>query len=208
MRIISSGGQAALDRGRCDSRALLKLMPSGSDPLCLWDDRGPISYNGDVYLGRPGRFTCSPITSSGDYSVRNMDVTLSGIDATAIGMVESSLWHQRPILLYRAIISVDAPQILNISPEFAGFMDTLEWGEVVNGVTSLVLHCESSSREYSRTGARTASDADQRERDPNDGILRYAQSAVSTTVEWGTSPQAPPKQKQSSGLLGFLDKIF
>ena len=207
MRIFSSGAQTALDSGRCDSRALVKLMPSGTDPLCLWDDRGNISYGGDIYVGRPGRFTCSPVSSTGDYSARNFDITLSGLDPEAIGLVESAAWHQRPILFQRAIISVDAPQILNISPEFAGFMDTAEWGEVVDGLTSLIIHCESSSREYSRTGSRTASNADQRQRDPNDGFLSFSQSAVSTTIQWGTSPQAPPKQKQG-GFLGFLRDLL
>ncbi len=207
MRDMSDAAQAALDSGHFEFRAFVKLSPAGSAPLAIWDDRGNLVYNGDTYVGKPGRFRLSGASSSTDYSVRNLDITLAPGDPDAIALVEATQWHQRPALVYRAIISKDSPQLLSLSPEFGGFMDTIEWPEAVNGQATLIAHCESSSREYARTGARTASDADQRERDANDAFLSFQESAQSTTIDWGNNPQAPPKQK-SGGILGFLDKIF
>lgn len=203
MRTLSSDTIAILRSKRFKLRTLLNLMPDGVDPLCLWDDRGRISYGGDVYIGKPGRFTLSPISSSADFSIRNMDVTLSGLDQQAVAMVESAEWHQRPILRQRAAIAVDRPQILLVEEEFAGFMDQIEWGEVIDDKTSLIIHCESTAREYARKGSRTASDADQRQRDPEDAILSYQASAVSQTIDWGPNPQKPPQQQKS-----WLQKVF
>jgi hypothetical protein len=205
MRTVSNDALAALRSGRFKLRTLIKLEPSDTDPLCLWDDLGSIIVDSDVYVGKPGRFTVSPISSSADYSIRNMDVTLSGLDPTAVGLIESTVWHQRPILRQRAVISVDRPQILNLVEEFAGFMDQIEWGEVIDDKATLIIHCEDTGREYTRKGSRTASDADQRQRDADDGFLSFAGSAVTTTIDWGPNPQAPPKQQDNRT---FFERVF
>lgn len=208
MRVITAEAQAALDTGRFAVRALVKMVPGAPDsPLCLWDDLGSIVVGGDTYLGAPGRFTIEPSASTKDLSARNLNVVFSALDPLVVPMVEGSNWHQRPILVQRVIIAIDTPQILNVFPEFAGFMDQIFWSEAVDGQATLKVQCESASREYSRTGSRTSSDADQRERDANDGFFRYSVSAVSQSIDWGRSPDAAPKQKKS-GFAGLLDKIF
>lgn len=205
MRIVSNDALDALRSDRFRVRTLLKMMPDGVNPLCLWDDRGRIAVGSDIYIGRPGRFTVSPITSSTDFSIRNMDVTISALDPEVVPMIESLGWHQRPVLRQRATISIDRPQILNLSEEFVGFMDQIEWGERTASSATLIVHCEDTGREYSRKGTRTASDADQRQRDSKDAFLSYNGSAVSRTVDWGPNPQPPPKQTQSKSLI---EKIF
>lgn len=207
MRVISDQALAALASKRFMARALVKMIPDGDDPLCLWDGEGTITVDGDVYVGKAGRFTITPAASVLDLSVRNLTITFSGLDPVIIGMIDGIEWHQRPIEIRRAIISVDAPQILNLTTEYVGFMDKIVWKEGAAGKPStLSLYCESASREYARAGTRTASDADQRTRDPDDGFFSFAASATSTTVDWGQQPQTAPKQ--SGGILGFLDKIF
>ncbi len=165
MRDISDAAQAALLSGRCRIRTLLKAMPDGDDPFCIWDDNGSISFDGDVYVGKPRRFTIESSGSSADFSIRNLTVNLSGVDPQAVALVDSTQWSQRPILVQRAVIALDQPRVLNIIPEFAGFMDQIEWEEDVDGTSILKLTCESTSREYSRTGTRTTSDVDKRESD-------------------------------------------
>jgi hypothetical protein len=204
MRDISDTARMALESGRFEYRALVKLAPAGVAPFCIWDDRGDIVYGGDTYIGKAGRFALTGAGSSSDYSVRNLDITLASGDPDALAKIETTQWHQRPALVYRAIIAKDTPQILSVTPEFGGFMDTIEWPEAVGQPGAFIIHCESSSREYARTGARTASDADQRQRDAVDNFLSWQTSAVSTTIDWGRAPQAPPKQKQSSGFLSIF----
>jgi len=205
MRIISSDALDALNSGRFGVRVLVKLSPSGADPLCFWDDIGSVSYGGDTYVGMAGKFTIDPSTSSKDLSIRNLNITFSGLDTDIIGMIDGVAWHQRPVLVQRAIFAIDTPQILNVIPEFSGFMDQINWTEEIGGNATAVLQCESASREFSRSGSRTASDADQRTRDSDDAFFASAAAAVSQTIDWGTNPQA---QKKPGGLAGFLSKIF
>lgn len=206
MRIISSQAQEALDTGRFAVRCLCKIMPIGSAPLCFWDDVGTITLDGDDYVGAPGRFTIDASVSSSDLSSHSLQLTFSGLDAAAVAIVEGYQWHQCPVLVQRVIIATDAPQVLHVVPEFSGFLDVMTWTERAGGTSTLVLSCESAAREMSRSGARTSSDADQRERDPTDGFFSFAASAVNETINWGQAPEQAPAKK--GGLAGLMDKIF
>jgi len=207
MRVISSEAIAALDSGRFAVRSLLKvtLATSPSEPFCIWDDLGTLEVDGDIYIGKAGRFTLEATISGQDLTIRNLDVTLSGLDSEVAALIDAQPWHQQPILIQRAIIATDTPAILHIMPEFSGALDQMFWREQADGTSSLIFRCESASRELSRSGVRTRSDADQRERDPDDGFFKFAVSAVTTTVDWGRNPQQP---QHKGGLAGLLDKIF
>lgn len=208
MRIISATAQTALDSGRYGVRCLVKISPSGSAPLCFWDDVGSILADGDTYVGAAGRFTIEASVTTADMSSRGLDITFSGLDSAVIAMIDGVIWHQRPVLVQRAIIGVDVPQVLHLMPEFSGFLDKVTWSEAAAGRPStLVLSCESATREMSRSGSRTASDADQRERDSADGFFAFTASSVNTSIDWGQI-QDPAPAKQKGGLSGLLDRIF
>lgn len=204
MRVISSDALAALDSGRFAVRCLLKVVIPGEDPFCIWDDLGTLSFDGDLYEGKAGRFTLEPSVSGQDLTIRNLDVTLSVLDSEVAALIDAQPWHQAPILIQRAIIATEAPAILHVVPEFSGALDQMFWREQADGATTLVFRCESASRELSRSGVRTRSDADQRERDANDGFFKFAASAVNTTIDWGRTPEKPKK----SGVAALWDKIF
>lgn len=207
MRVISAPAIAALQSKAFAVRVLVKMSPVGSPPLCVWDDVGEITSGGDTYVGIAGRFVCKATSSAKDLSIRNIEITFSGLDATVVGMLSGVQWHQSPIAVQRAILAVDSPQTLMLTPEFSGFMDQFEWTEGGQGEpSSLVLRCESISREFGRNGSRTSSDADQRERDASDGLFAFAASAVSKNINWGRQPQQA--QKMASGVIGFLQKVL
>lgn len=205
MRTISTDALNALDSGWFEVRCLLKItLDSPEAPFCIWDDVGNIAVGGDTYFGAAGRFTAQAATSTKDQSVRNLDVTLSGLDADALALISASNWHQRPILVQRAIIAIGAPQVLNLMPEFSGFLDQAIIRETPGGTSTMIFRCESASRAFDRGNARKRSDADQRLRDASDGFFKFAATAVSRPIEWGSVPAQKPK----SGLKALIDKVF
>ncbi len=204
MRTIHSDALAALDSGRFAVRALVKVTIPDEDPFCIWDDVGSLEVDGDIYVGKAGRFTLQPSVSGQDLSIRNLDITLSGLDDEAIAVIDGLQWHQQPIQIQRAIIATESPTLLHLVPEFSGFLDQMFWRESAKGQSTLTFRCESASRELSRSGARTRSDADQRSRDSNDGFYRWATSAITQTVDWGRSPGA----QKRGGIVGWLDRVF
>jgi len=204
MRVLSSQALDALDAGRFGVRTLLKVAPAGEDPFCIWDDVGDLAFDGDTYAGKAGRFTVAPYQTTQDLAARNIDVTLSAIDAEAVQFFLTAPWHQSPITIARALFAADAPQTLHVTVEFAGFVDQMIAANQVDGLATLVYRCESAAREFQRAGARTRSDSDQRQRDPSDGFFKFATSAVNTRIDWGPMPQ----QAKPRGIARLVSKIF
>lgn len=195
MRVLSNDALDALDSGRFRVRCLLYVDMPDND-FAIWDDLGSITVAGITYAGAPGRFTVAQTTSSSDLSTRGCDVVLSGLDTAAANDVESEAWHQRPILISRAVLAESAPQIVHVLPVFAGFLDQLVRKEAGGGQSVLTFKCEASARELSRKGARTRSDADQRKRDATDGFFKHVVSTVNTPISWGTVKVEPQTMQQ------------
>ncbi len=205
MRTIPTLALNALDSGWFEVRCLLKITLDAPEPaFCIWDDVGDVAVGGDTYFGAAGRFTVQSATSAKDQSVRNLDLTLSGLDSQALSLIAASNWHQRPILVQRAIRAVDAPTVLHVVPEFSGFLDQAIIRETPGGISTLTFRCESASRAFDRGNARKRSDADQRLRDPDDGFFAFAAAAINRPIEWGSVPPQKPK----SGLKALIKKIF
>ena len=210
MRIISSQAEGILVSGGI-RRTLIKLAPLGVAPVCVWDDVGPIIYGPDTYLGAAGRFVVELPESTADLSPRGGKITFSALDPAIVGIVESTNWSQRPARVMRLLADPSNPQTLYVDTQFAGFMDVMEWTEAADQSPSkLVLKIESTLREMSRDGSRTASDADQRDRDSVDAFFSFAASAVTKPANWGRQPEQVPQQavQQKSGFGALLDRIF
>lgn len=203
MRVISSTALAALDSGRFRVRALLKV-DSDDGPVALWDDVGNIVVGGVTYAGAPGRFVIGGVSSVADFSARNVDVTLSGLDLTTAAMIDQATWHQRPITIQRAIIAEDAPQVIHLMPYFLGFLDQMVWREKVDGEAIITFRCEASARELMRKGTRTRSDSDQRQRDAADGFFASTVAASTTSIVWGKRPSQPQQQPPRRKILGIF----
>ncbi len=201
MRTISAAALLALQAGRYSRRALVLFETPGGN-AGFWDDGYDIVYGGNTYFALGGAMAITSFASGADFASRSVDVTISGIDPLVAGAVEAEQWHQRPVTVFEAIMAVDSPQILNIDPWFAGFVDQMIRTERIGGTSNLVAKCESIAREFGRKGARTRSDADQRQIDPADGFFKHAASTGNTPINWGTSQ--PPQQTPRS----IFDKLF
>lgn len=208
MRILTSQALAALDSGRFTLRSFLTIdMPGGV--VGFWDDAYDIEISGQTYLATNGGFRISPVPSAGDLGVRSVDVVFSGLDGNVASQVEGEDWHQRAVTISLAIVTIDDPQIISLSQWFTGFADFMSRREQVGGTSDLVFRCEGIGRELARRGARTRSDSDQRQIDPDDGFFKHVVSSSNTPLQWGRAkPQEPPARAKPSGLMGLLDRIF
>jgi len=210
MRIISADAQEALDSGRFTVRCLLSVhMDDPEDVFAIWDDVGDIVVDDVVYKGAAGRFTIQTSVSVKDLSIQNLDVTLSGLDSEVASLIDGAEWHQRPIVVTRAIIATETPTVLHLMPEFSGFLDQMFWKETPGGTSEMRFRAESASREFSLAGARTRSSSDQRQRDSDDGFFDFAASAITTQIDWGRTPEVPGQKKSKpGGIAGLIDRWF
>ena len=200
MRSIGAEALAAMQSGRFGKRTLVYFdIPGGG--AGFWDDGYDIVHGGDTYYGLGGAMTVSPMSSGADFAARAVDVAISGLDTRLAAEVEALAWHQTPVVISEAIIAVDAPQILYVAVWFSGIFDQLVRSETVGGVAQVTAKCESIAREFGRKGARTQSDADQRQIDADDGFYTYAATSGNTPINWGGRPEQPPPKKKFLGLF-------
>ena len=206
MKLFSGTAQAALAAGHFARRPLVWIeMPEES--VGFWDDAYDAEIDDRLYFATYGGWQVTPLASAADLGVRNVSITMSGLDAGVAAEVLSQPYHQRPIYLSRVLISPETLQVLDLTQWFAGFIDQIVRREKLGGLSLLEVRCEGIGRELARSGARTRSDADQRQLDADDGFFEHAVAAGNVPLQWGPHQNAAPKVKPS-GIAGLLDKIF
>lgn len=195
MRIVSAQAQAALDSGRFVERnGFYADMPDGI--AGFWDDSYDIAVGGVDYYGAPGGFTIGTLSSVAGLGARNVDITMSGLNAEIASLILAQPYHQRPVVITRFVMSIDAPQVIHASQWFAGFIDTIARRDKGSGTSTLVARCEDIGRENTRRGARTRSDADQRQIDSDDAFFANVTQSITTEVEWGRMTQTVPSDNR------------
>tara|TARA_R110000868_G_scaffold936_1_gene7122 strand:- start:13010 stop:13615 length:606 start_codon:yes stop_codon:yes gene_type:complete len=196
--VLSSEALAALDTGRFATRnGFYVTMPT--ETVAFWDDAYAATIDSVTYEAGAGVFTIGGFSSGGDLVTRSLDITLSGIDADIASRVMAEPWHQRPVVVSRFVIAIDAPQVIYSKQWFSGFLDVIEWQERAGGASSLVAHCEDIGRELGRKGARTRSATDQRQLAADDAFFDGVVTSITTEINWGrivtTAAQPEPRRK-------------
>lgn len=201
MKVFSSETLAALDAGVFTTRTLV-AVDLAAETFACWDDVYDATIESVTYAGLAGGFTVSPSQSGSDMAARSVDITFSGLDTTIAAEMESQPYHQRPISISRALFSTTTQALLALDPWFTGFIDESVRTETLNGRSNILFRCEGIGRELGRSGARTRSEADQRQIDSADGFFKHQVAATTLSLPWGRATTQPPAQR--SGLFGRL----
>lgn len=201
MRTINAAALAAVATGRFHKRNAIRFdMPGGA--VGFWDDAYEINNASVTYFGLGGAMSITVLGSGADFASRSVDVTISGLDPLVISRVEAQPWHQQPVTIYQVVVPVDTPQLVYFDVWFVGFLDNLKRREQLGGTAQLIGSVESIAREFGRRGARTRSDADQRQIDADDGFYKHAAVAGNTSINWGVRPEQPQQSRKK--LFGIL----
>lgn len=202
MKLFTPEAVAALDAGTFERRQLIWVEMPG-EPVGFWDDAYDAVIDRRTYLATYGGMRMTPFSSGSDFGVRNLTITLAGLDARTQQRVLDQPYHQRPIYALEALILPETQQIIDLTQWFGGIINRIPRRERLGGTSVLDVQCEGYGRDLSRSGARTRSDADQRQLDPLDRFFDQVVPANNVPMIWGRQEQ-PQKPKSSS----WLDKIF
>ena len=177
MLSIPSAVTTAVDSGRFSIRLSVRAeMPTG--PAGLWNETWDAVISGVTYKAMAGNIQIDPVTSSTDLAADKVRVILGGLDPNAAVTFSGADWHQRASVLSLVFLD-DAGAILHVMPRFVGFIDSAQLIDKAGAPSTIEVGMEANNRELSRATGRTYSDADQRQVDPSDGLLRYIGVAAS-----------------------------
>ena len=202
MKPYSGAALALLASGVFVRRQLIWVeMPS--ENVGFWDDAYDAVIEGRTYLATYGAIQISPRTSAADLGARDLTLAVNALEGAIIAPVLAEAYHQRPIFVSEALISPETQQVISLDQWFAGWINQIPRKERLNGEARLEVQCAGIGREFSRSGARTRSDADQRQLDSNDAFFNQVVAANNVPQQWGRTTAKKP-----GGIAGFLDKIF
>lgn len=183
MKTISAAAMAEIVAGTAIVTGAVEIQ---STPVIrVWGGHWVINLDGNDYQPLGDRGTAQQTSGALGGVAQGMTLTLSGIEAAALALLDASEVKRAPVVIRRMIFKGDGKTLLDWSVWDRGKLDTLTRDETVGGPAAINVAIESAARGLGRSGARMRSDADQRLIRAADGYFKNAAYAGQKALYWG-----------------------
>jgi len=202
MRTLDAGVVTALQARTLRARNLFWFTVKDRDTdaptsLGLWNEVGTVTLNViDAYTGSSTARTfygagslidIPDIPLTADLTVREIGITLNGIDDVVANAIRGYEPKLAPVQIYRALFNVNSWTLVAPAvPRFVGFIDTLTINTPPEGeFGSIAVKLVSQLRELTRANPDVRSDESQRARSTGDRFFEYAEEVGEWKQWWG-----------------------
>jgi len=157
-----------------------------SGPVYMWTGFGPITWNGQTWIGTGSLGSVSPIDEASTVEAKGLTLTLSGIDSSLLGDVMSEFALGLPVTVYLGLFNAG---VLIASPitSWAGRMDQ-PLIEVDGKLATISINCESRLLDMNTAVDRRYTADDQQRDWPGDLGFNFVNAIQEMTLYWGTAP--------------------
>jgi hypothetical protein len=154
-------------------------------PIRLWGGYGLLEIDGNEYqpIGDRGVAQVSNAALGG--AAQGITLTLSGVEAEALELLDADEVHDAPVKLYRLIFSGDGRTLLDYHVFTRGRLDQVSIDEIIGGPAAITVSVQSQAKGLGRKGGRMRTDADQRLINPDDGFFKNVAFAGQKQLYWG-----------------------
>jgi hypothetical protein len=188
MRDMTSAYQAAISSAILRP-ALFVQATFVSGPLYVWSGMGPITWNGQTWIGVGTLGTVSTIEEGSTVSAKGVTLTLSGLDPTLLEDVMEEFQVGLPALVYLGVFDATGALIADPVCCFSGRMDqpTID----ISGTTaSIAINCENRLVEMNVSVERRYTDEDQQLDYPGDLGFQFVNGIQDAQIYFGRSPSS------------------
>ena len=188
MRDMTSAYQAAISSAMLRP-ALFVQATFVSGPLYVWSGMGPITWNGQTWIGVGTLGTVSTIEEGSTVSAKGVTLTLSGLDPTLLTDVMEEFQVGLPALVYLGVFDATGALIADPVCCFSGRMDqpTID----ISGTTaSIAINCENRLVEMNVSVERRYTDEDQQLDYPGDLGFQFVNGIQDAQIYFGRSPSS------------------
>lgn len=208
MKNITPAALAALQAGTAIVSGAVEIA---SDPVVrIWGGWAPITFDGRTFdpIGDRGLVQVAG-GALGD-AAQSITLTLSGIEAPTLALLDASEIKGAPAVLWRLIFDQTGNTLLGFNVWARGRLDTLTTEEEIGGTAAITAQLETAAKGLGRSGARMRSDADQRLINPSDGFFKNVSFAGEKTLYWGgrRPARAGSALPGTGGGFGGIDGSF
>lgn len=188
MRTLDATALANIQAGASSERLMVRMdLASGS--VGFWQGNDTITHGGVTFNGWGSVLEMDSFEENGELSsvscvIRLRAIPVQFLSGDALASIEAQGYHQRPAVLSIAHMDMATGGLIAVEPIYAGRIDQITHRD--DGETyTLEARLESRSRDYTITGHREQSDADQRALDSTDTGLFLSGISGKQTVYWG-----------------------
>jgi hypothetical protein len=160
-----------------------------SGPLYVWSGIGPITWNGQVWIGIGTLGSVSTIEEGSTVSAKGITLTLSGLDPTLLTDVMEEFQVGLPVMVTLGVFDDTGVLIADPVCCFSGRMDqpTID----VSGTTaSIAINCENRLVEMNVSVERRYTDEDQQLDYPGDLGFQFVNGIQDSQIYFGRSPSS------------------
>lgn len=183
MKVIATAALDALDEGTAIVAGAVEI---GSDPVIrVWGGWEEITFDGRTFEPVGDRALVQVAGGALGDAAQAITLTLSGIDAETLALLDAAEVAGAPVILWRLIFDQSGTTLLGFNIWSRGRLDTLVREEEVGGTASIIANVETPAKGLGRRGGRMRSDADQRLIDANDGFFKNVAFAAEKELYWG-----------------------
>lgn len=190
-RPIGSNGRQALQASTVVPVWLLTCEPVDLTlRCCSWSET--IVYDGESYDAAPEDWRIEgEITGSSSLVPEPLRMSFDGAyqydDASFIGRLLDSKWHQRPVSLQGLLLDPDSYTVIVKFFEWRGRMDTITTSEAEAEQAVIALNCEGGTFRALERNFSSTSNESQRKRSATDAFFANAGSKTSQQIPFGQS---------------------
>lgn len=199
MKSIAPDAMTAIEAGEAIVTGAVKMVPVDplNDPIFVWGGYGPITIDGDDYLGLGNSAIAQQTNGAIGGVAQGLTLTLSEVEPNALALLDADEIKGASVVLYRLIFASDGKTLLDAHVFDRGRIDTVETEEVIGGPAAINAAVENAARGLGRAGARMRSDSDQRLISSTDGYFKFTAYAPEKMLYWGG--KKPSRQREAVG---------
>lgn len=158
-----------------------------SGPLYAWSGVGPISWNGQTWLGVGSLGAISTIEEGTDVQARGMTLSFGGFDANLLNLVLGEFEVGLPVTVWLGLFDTAGNLIPSPVVSFSGRMDQPTIRS--EGQTaSITIACENRLIDMNTAVDRRYTDQDQKLDYPTDRGMEFVNSIQQVEIYWGHTP--------------------
>lgn len=185
MKTIATDAMTAIEAGEAIVTGAVQIVPVSGTTLYLWGGYGPITFDGNTYLGLGDKAIAQKTNGAIGGVAQGYTLSLSGVEPAALALLDADEVKSAGVTLYRLIFGPDGKTLLDFSVFDRGRGDALTSDETIGGEAAINFAVESAARSLGKSGARSRSDADQRIIDSTDGYFKNTAYAGEKKLYWG-----------------------
>ena len=201
MKTIDATALAALTAGTAIVTGAVSFATSPA--AYVWGGFGNITIGGDTYVGIGDAGTVVPVSFEVGGVESGVNLRLAGITDEVLALLAAEDLRGVAVVIRRLIFDQTGTTLHDSSVYFRGRCDNVSLQDTTGGESVATFDIEGSARGLNRSGARFASDNDQKLISATDNSFEAIATSPTKTLYWMGEPPRRAGQAVNRGITGI-----